>query len=198
MKKYITYFVFAVFISCSVDTSKKDNEVSVIDSVVKQEIQLPDTIVKLSGNIERIEIWGAFMGGGGFDLFVSDFEIKCNARYTTKYVNQYIYIDTTFIIDDIKKRNKIINSINMFYIEETEKIYFKRTKSLEGFITDYPFIRVKAFTKGKKKFEKDTQIGTINEEEKGDTIIMEDATYRYEYNPKFMEFYELLESLVKR
>jgi len=188
----LALLLFIVFVSCYLNKEKTESPMicSEVDSQEDTVATFKDTTILLANNIDKVVVWAAFFGRGGggcFELYISNSEIK----------NVDCHNENKFhFIEDINTKNKIIHYINLFYIEKTEKIYYKRTQPLEPIITDYPFIRVKGYRKNKKIFEMDIDIGTGNRAEKGDTIILENGYYRYEYNPKFIKFYELLESFV--
>ena len=74
--------------------------------------------------------------------------------------------------------------INIFYIDKEKEIVLNRTKRDYLESTDYPNIKVIGYKNKKEVFNINTQIG---EEE-----------YDVEFNPKFLEFYEFLDNLVKQ
>ncbi len=74
--------------------------------------------------------------------------------------------------------------VNLFYIDKEKKIILNRKKRDYLESTDYPNIKVIGYINKKEVFNVKTQIG---EEE-----------YDVEFNPKFLEFYEFLDNLVKQ
>jgi len=132
--------------------------------------KVEDTTFILANNITNVEIWCTFLSKN-FYLYITNSQIKyVDKRNESKF----------YLIENINVKNKIINYINMFYIEKTEKIILKKIKRDYIISTDYPFIRTTGF-KGKQKiFNKDVHIG--------------EELYDVEYNPIFLEFYELLKS----
>ena len=138
--------------------------------------EVKDSIFILANNITNIEIWCAFFGKWrvkSFYLYITNSQVK--------YVD-YHNKNKFYFIENISTKNKIINYINMFYIEKNEKIILKKIKREYCVATDYPFIRITGFKEKQKIFNTDTRIGN--------------ESYDVEYNPIFLEFYELLESLI--
>ncbi len=72
--------------------------------------------------------------------------------------------------------------VKLFYIDKKEKIVLNRTKRACMVSSDYPFIEVIGYKEGKEDFKKSRYIGA--------------EVYDIEFNPKFLEFYEFLDSLV--
>lgn len=76
-----------------------------------------------------------------------------------------------------------IKYIHQFYSEKSERIIQKRMKRNYLASADYPHLLAIGYLKGKEVFKSRTQIG---EEE-----------YDVRYNPKFLEFNDFLDSLIK-
>jgi len=79
--------------------------------------------------------------------------------------------------------NQIKRYLSIFYINREEEIELKRTKRDYIESTDYPYIKVIGYQNKKEIFNVNTQIG--------------DEEYDIEYHPKFLEFYNFLNSLIK-
>lgn len=112
--------------------------------------------------------------------------IWCYSHELNKFVEHSIFERTTedkHIIQDFKKY------LNQFYIDKEKKIILKRTKRDHMISTDYPdislfaYIWVTGYKNKKKIFDEYIHIG--------------EEAYDVEYNPEFMEFYDLLKELVK-
>jgi hypothetical protein len=152
-----------------VDTTQNDtiNENQV-------EITRKDTI-KLSMNVDKVEIWCAGFGYSAdksFTIYLSDLEVK--------KVNFFNKNDVT-VINSFDVRNELIGNVNKFYINKTEKIILNKQKRDYRISTDYPLIEVAGFQNNKKVFKNQTTIG--------------DEGYDINYNSEFLTFYELLKSI---
>lgn len=79
--------------------------------------------------------------------------------------------------------NQIKQYISKFYLNKEEKIILSKAKKEYLESTDYPYIKVIGYQNNKEVFNVNTQI--------------RDEEYDIEYHPKFLEFYEFLDSLVK-
>lgn len=135
-----------------------------------------DTIV-LTAKIDSIEMLCLFFGkysDHSFRIFLSNSKLQIISANNVK---------DTIYVGYGKNKSKIIEYVNQFYIDKEKKIILRRTK--RGYLesTDYPYIKVIGYQNKKEVFNVTTQIG---EEE-----------YDVEYHPKFLEFYEFLDSLVK-
>ena len=96
---------------------------------------------------------------------------------TSKYFSFEKHISDKGIMDDF------LSYIDDFFISKSEKIEYSKTKSSDPIVTDYSSLKFDVFLKNKQIVKEYVQIG---EEE-----------YDIEYNPKFLEFYEFLDSLLK-
>lgn len=109
-------------------------------------------------------------------------------EYILKYSNGEMQITCNYSsfekrISDKGIIDKFISYIDDFFITKSEKIEYSRLKSLDPIVTDYAMLKFDIFLENKQVVKESIQIG---EEE-----------YDIEYNPKFLEFYEFLDSLVK-
>ena len=86
-------------------------------------------------------------------------------------------------VEDKQSIQAFLKYVNQFYIDKEKEIVLNRTK--RGYLesTDYPYIKAMGYKNKEEVFNATTQIG---EEE-----------YDVEYHPKFLEFYEFLDNLVK-
>lgn len=73
--------------------------------------------------------------------------------------------------------------LDSFFITKSEKIEYSRVNRDDPICTDYPTLSFKIFLKNKSVIEQTHQIGY--------------EEYDVEYNPKFLEFYEFLDNLVR-
>jgi len=110
-------------------------------------------------------------------------------EYQFYYSNKILEIKSEYLglrkrIDNKQSIQAFLEYINLFYLDKEKEIILNRTKSEYLESTDYSNIKVKGYKKKKEIFNESTQIG----EEK----------YDIEFNPKFLEFYEFLDNLVKR
>ena len=87
--------------------------------------------------------------------------------------------------------------MNDFFILKREKMYYKTShEASEKYkITDYPGIIVRVYKKEKIVFLKKFYIATGYWRESGDTIVMYNYSNTYYYNRKFIDFYNLLDSI---
>jgi len=109
-------------------------------------------------------------------------------EYILKYSNGEMQITCNYSsfekrISDKGIIDKFISYIDDFFITKSEKIEYSRLKSLDTIVTDYSMLKFDIFLENKQVVKESIQIG---EEE-----------YDIEYNPKFLEFCEFLDSLVK-
>lgn len=101
-----------------------------------------------------------------------DGQIQVSSQY---FSNEKIITDTVVI-------NKLLRYLDAFFMTRIEKVEFSRKRSSDPIITDYSSLKFEGFFNGKMVFDEIIQIG---EEE-----------YDVKFNPKFIEFYEYLDSLV--
>lgn len=85
------------------------------------------------------------------------------------------------IISDKMVIDKFLGYVDSFLITKSERIYFRKTKSKRVIVTDYPVLNFRIHLSESRVL---TESVTVGEE-----------GYDIEYNPKFLEFYQLLESL---
>lgn len=132
-----------------------------------------DTL-KLSKNVDSVKIVCLFFGKyreKALTLYFSNNNIKGAFHHKDKKI---------FTINSLNKKNKLIYYINEFYIEESESIVYSKKPGPVP-VTDYPFIQVQAFKDGKEIFKQETTLYN-----------------NIGFNPKFLEFYELLEELIAK
>lgn len=124
-----------------------------------------------------------------FELSISNDNIRLHFWETDSCV---IFINSI-------KRNKLVSYVNDFFILKSERIYYKTShEAQEKYImTDYPFISVRGYKKGKIVFLKKIDIATNFWREYGDTIVMYNQRRTYHYNRKFIDFYKLLITLYR-
>ncbi len=103
---------------------------------------------------------------------------KDSLQIDSKYFSFYKKIKNERLI------KKIINYIDIFYINKTKKIITSRNKH-EDYIESVhsPIIQVIGYKDEIKVFDKET--------------MMAEEMYDIEFNPKFLEFYEFLDSLIR-
>ncbi len=105
----------------------------------------------------------------------------------------YIYSDSTIIINSqyfaVNKKlsekiviNSFLNYINVLFINNTQNIIVRKTKTKETIITNYSVIKLKGYKNGDIIINQNIQIG-----EEGFDI---------EYSPIFLEFYDFLDNLL--
>ena len=144
--------------------------------------------VSLANDIDSVTLdCGFFHGYGFFKLSISNDYIRLNFGETDSCV---IFINS---ID----RNKLLSYVNDFFILKREKMYYKTShEASEKYkITDYPGIIVRVYKKEKIVFLKRFYVATRLWRESGDTIVMYDDSKTYHYNRKFIDFYNLLDSI---
>src|SRR5690606_2264344 len=158
--------------SCTINDKKIEQ--SNINSTITTVKKLNDTLV-LSNSIDRVEILCLFFGKYGdksFTLYLSNSDIKKVNFHNEEEVAK---------IKSVEFHNKIIDYVNRFYINKNEKVVLKKVKRDYIKSTDYPTILVIGY-KGKQQFfENKIRIGEEN--------------YNIEYNPEFIGFYNLLQSV---
>lgn len=109
-------------------------------------------------------------------------------EYHFSYTKEKIEIRSAYFNFEKTVRDELIiqqflNYIHQFYLEKSERIIQKRIKRNYLESADYPYLQTVGYLKGKEVFKNRTQIG---EEE-----------YDVGYNPKFLEFYDFLDSLIR-
>ncbi len=117
-------------------------------------------------------------------ILVYYWEIYVGNEYYFSYSNERIDIRGTYFnfkkeIHDVSVIHEFLRYINLFYIDKTEIIILSK-KEEPAPISDYPEISVKCYLEGKKIID-------------NKTILYSDL----EFNPKFLAFYNFLDSLVK-
>ena len=144
--------------------------------------------VRLANDIDSVTLYCAFFPVYvHFELSMSNDNIRLKFWETDSCV---IFINS---ID----RNKLVSYVNDFFILKSERIYYKTShEAQEKYImTDYPFMSVRGYKKGKIVIFKKLDIATNLWREYGDTIVMYNQRRTYHYNRKFIDFFELLITL---
>ena len=144
--------------------------------------------VRLANDIDSVTLYCAFFPVYvHFELSMSNDNIRLKFWETDSCV---IFINS---ID----RNKLVSYVNDFFILKSERIYYKTSHEAQEkyIITDYPFMSVRGYKKGKIVLFKKLDIATNLWREYGDTIVMYNQRRTYHYNRKFIDFFELLITL---
>lgn len=138
------------------------------NAITNNEIIQLDSTVKLSKNVQKVEITCTSFGyyrERAFRVLLTNSDIIITDYFNDDNIVQ-IKTDTT--------RNKLIEFINCFYIDKDQDILISK-KEEPAPITDYPYIGVTySLTENKKKKSQTTLYSNIN------------------FNPVFLEFYKLL------
>ena len=143
--------------------------------------------VRLANDIDSVTLHCAFFSADQiFDLFISYSCIRLRFPETDSCV---IFMNNS--ID----RNKLVSYVNDFFILKREKIYYKISHEAwkKYIITDYPIMIVRVYKK--RVVLKRFYVATRLWRESGDTIVMYDDSKTYHYNRKFIDFYNLLDSI---
>lgn len=128
-------------------------------------------------DIDRVEILCLFFGEYG----KKSFRISLTNK---EYSISNTYDERNVMSSGVKSiKDSLIRNITQFYINKEEKIILGKTKRDYISSMDYPYIKVIGYSNKKEIFNEAIQIG--------------DEEYDIEYNPKFLEFYNFLDSLVK-
>ena len=141
----------------------------------------------LLNNVDSVTLHCAFFSADQiFDLFISNSCIRLRFPETDSCV---IFMNNS--ID----RNKLVSYVNDFFILKREKIYYKISHEAwkKYIITDYPIMIVRVYKK--RVVLKRFYVATRLWRESGDTIVMYDDSKTYHYNRKFIDFYNLLDSI---
>lgn len=135
---------------------------------------------KLSKNIEKIIIqyWDNYHANS----FVFNI-LSTNTEPKITYRGETLFTEKKTLKDSVTSK-RLINYINQFYIDKKERIIINRSKSDHLESSDYSKIRVIGYRANNEVFDVKTPIG--------------ESEYYVEYNPKFVKFYQLLDSLVKK
>ena len=182
MKVLILIWIIVNVFSCGQLSCITDNELSKKDNKKEHTTTIisTDTIqLKLSKNIENviIEYWDNYYANS----FI--FEVKNKGKGVEVNYRGETLFKKRKTLTELITLNHLIGYINQFYIDKEVEIVLKRTKRDYIESTDYPNIKVIGYQRGKKIFSTKTQIG--------------EEDYDVEYNPQFMEFYQLLDSLAR-
>ena len=135
---------------------------------------------KLSKNIDKIIIqyWDNYYANN----FIFNI-LSTNKKPEITYRGETLFTEKKILKDSVTSK-RLINYINQFYIDKKERIIINRSKSDHLESSDYSKIRVIGYRNKNKVFDVKTRIG--------------ESEYDVEYNPKFVEFYQLLDSLAKK
>ena len=165
-----------IFNSCIRSGSNPDSQQVDNDTYTNMKMEFNNEIIPLdtayiSGDIDSIKI---------FCLGVGEFGTESSIFLLSDMYCEEIYYHTEKLkkTHSFEVKNKLINNINQFYIDKTEKIILKKKDEPEV-VTEYPYIIVGGYREGKQIFNQQIKI-----------------TYVVEFNPQFWEFYQYLESLV--
>lgn len=133
--------------------------------------------VILSNEIDKIEISGLL-----FDEHLNEIKFK---MYFNNDIGRLINLSTdkSKSIHNSEEVGQLIRYVNQFYIDKKDDIVLKESRNDRSLLTDYPNIKVVGYKDEKEMFKKSIQLG-----EEG---------YDIECHPKFLEFYEFLDSLIK-
>lgn len=170
----LSIFSCGHFSNTNIKISQKEED---INSVV---IAKTDTTkIRLSKGVEKviIEFWDSYYANNFiFNILSFDTETEITYKGETLFTEKQILKDSI-------SSSRLIIYINQFYIDKKDNIVLTKSKNNEMLITDYPSIKVMGYKDKKEIFNVNTQIG--------------DEEYDIEFHPKFLEFYNLLESLIK-
>jgi len=169
-----TYLLSVAIITLSCTTSDKKLEQNNINNTISKVEKLNDTLV-LSNSIDRVEVLCLFFGkyrDKSFTLYLSNSNVK-----KVDFHNE----DEVIKIKSTKIHNNLINYVNRFYIDKNEKIILNQNKRNYIKSTNYPTILVIGYKGERQIFKDKTSIGY--------------ESYDVDYSTKFIEFYNLLESL---
>ena len=135
---------------------------------------------ELSKNIDKIIIqyWDNYYANN----FIFNI-LSTNKKPEITYRGETLFTEKKILKDSVTSK-RLINYINQFYIDKKERIIINRSKRDHLESSDYPKIRVIGYRIKNKVFDVKTQIG--------------ESEYDVKYNPKFIEFYQLLDSLAKK
>lgn len=149
-----------------------------IDSTVYGEkTKIDKDSLFLPCDIDSVEILCLFFGEYGeksFRIFLTNKEYSISRTSDERNV-------ISRGVNNIK--DSLISNITQFYINKEDKIILNKTKRDYIRSMDYPYIKVIGYRNKKEIFNEAMKIG--------------DEEYDIEYNPKFLEFYEFLDLLVK-
>lgn len=109
----------------------------------------------------------------------ADYFIYCYSKGVLSIKSEHTSFN--ILISDKNIINKFVRYIDCFFIANTQRIEFERSKSSSYIIADYPWLRFDLFIGNKQKHE----VIQIGEEQ-----------YDIEYNPLFLDFYYFLNDLV--
>jgi len=183
MRSLLFLIIIFVCVSCnlsssirSVSNTKNSSEnpdsipessAVLMDSTQKDGIEKFDSIPKLSS------------------VTVNYLAFSDTDNYSIEYSNNRILVTSPISEKEIEDRGIIdffIQCINDFFIRQTEKIEYSRVKREDPIITDYSRLSFEIRVFNKQTINKTIQIG--------------EEQYDITYNPRFLEFLGLIDSLV--
>ncbi|NLN26201.1 MAG: hypothetical protein GX163_11290 [Bacteroidetes bacterium] len=177
MRKLLFIIGIIILISCGHISSDANHNLSNKENISKSSVTKNiDTIHSLlSENIEKvtIEYWDNYYANSYI------FEINSNKKGTNVSYWGHPLFSEKSTLTELVAQNRLINYINMFYIDKKEDIILG-TNENEPIITEKSSLSVTKFKKGKQVSKEYIKIESH--------II---------YHPQFVEFYQFLDSIVK-
>ncbi len=165
----ILSIILSFFLLSSYNKNIKNEKSDLVDTI-DQEIKFsPDSIFSLDSIV--VNYWKSAEANGYRFNLTRDFLL---------IGSEYFYFHRKIKSDSIRK--EFMNFINTFYIDKTEEIIISRNK-LDYIESTHPS-EIQAI--GYKN-----KIEIFNEK-----TPMDEEEYDIEFNPKFLDFYEFLDSLV--
>lgn len=172
MKCYLMLFSFITFIIISCSPPHRDG-----NNTVARSENTEDIVDSINQYYLRCGLDSAVIE------YYRSYDADCFIYNYSKGALSIKSIHTSFnkIITDKNVVNRFIRYVDVFFIAKTQKIHLVRLRSLDWIISDYPWLDYNLFVGDKQIHEK---------------ISMGEEGYDIEFNPLFLDFFNLLNEMV--
>lgn len=180
MKVNVSFILMLFVITCNHNLHNKQNKSSVVHNTsidIVSEFETPNTMI----GVDSIKLLYVSPHDGFHYMFkYSNGELKIARTWEGRTISNIPLnkdSSTEMIVD------RFINSIDSFFISKSDSIEFKKVRRDYQICSDYPVLTCEIYMENHSVIKQTHQIGY--------------EEYDVEYNPKFLEFYEFLDKLVR-
>lgn len=180
MNVNVSFILMLFVITCNHNLHNNHNNFSVVQKMsidTVSEFETPNTMI----GVDSIRLIYVSPHDGFHYLFkYSNGELKIARTWEGRTISN-IPLNKDSSIEMIVDR--FIDSIDSFFISKSDSIEFKKVRRDYQICSDYPVLSYEIYLENKSVIKQTLQIGY--------------EEYDVEYNPKFLEFYEFLDNLLR-
>lgn len=180
MNVNVSFILMLFVITCNHNLHNNHNNFSVVQKMsidTVSEFETPNTMI----GVDSIRLIYVSPHDGFHYLFkYSNGELKIARTWEGRTISN-IPLNKDSSIEMIVDR--FIDSIDSFFISKSDSIEFKKVRRDYQICSDYPVLSYEIYLENKSVIKQTLQIGY--------------EEFDVEYNPKFLEFYEFLDNLLR-